>query len=241
MRHGTVESLSVDEGGFSAIASGARVLAKRVLLATGVVDKIPPIDGIKQGNLAARLRWCPICDGYEVIGREVGVVSDAHRGPEHALFLRTYTTRVTLLLNGGADQFSTDARRAMQTSSIRLIAEPILRIQAGAGAGLRVSLRNGEELHFDTLYPMLGSVAQGRLAATLGARCSEGELVVDEHQQTSIPGLYAAGDVVKALNQMSVGVGHAAVAATAIHNSLLSEDVREVMTRAALRSAPNEK
>ena len=77
----------------------------------------------------------------------------------------------------------------------------------------------GDVLNFDVLYPMLGSVAPDRLGTAFGARCCDGELVVDHHQQTSAAGLYAAGDVVQALNQMSVGVGHAAIAATAIHNS----------------------
>ena len=66
----------------------------------------------------------------------------------------------------------------------------------------------------------MSTAAAAQAAVPLGARCSDGELVVDAHQQTTVPGLYAAGDVVKALNQMSVGVGHAAIAATAIHNRL---------------------
>lgn len=220
VHQGTVASLAATETGFCAVAADTQVLAQRVLLATGVLDKVPPIEGINEAGVAARLRWCPICDGFEVIGQEVAVLSDASRGPGHASFLRTYTTRVTLIVDNGAEQLSEEARRAIQAAGIRLVDGPILRMQVETGGGLNVHLRNGAELHFDTLYPMLGSAAQDTLATALGARCSGGELLVDEHQQTSVPGLYAAGDVVKALNQMSVGVGHAAVAATAIHNSL---------------------
>lgn len=217
---GTVESLSAAMGGFVAVLGDSVVLAKRVLLATGVVDKAPSLEGLKEADLAGRLRWCPICDGFEVRGEDVGVYSDARRGPDHALFLRTYTSRVTLFIDGDIEQLSNDVRRAMQTSGVRVVEEPIARVQAGAGGGLNVQLRSGAELHFHTLYPMLGSITQDGLATALGAKCSGGELLVDERQQTSVPGLFAAGDVVKALNQMSVGVGHAAVAATAIHNSL---------------------
>ena len=82
-------------------------------------------------------------------------------------------------------------------------------------------MANGDELSFDTLYPMLGSNARTELAKSLGVTFeSDGELVVDTDQRTSVLGLYAAGDVVNALNQMSVGVAHAAIAATAIHNAL---------------------
>ena len=73
----------------------------------------------------------------------------------------------------------------------------------------------------DTVYPVLGGDAQSTLATALGARVDDnGELLVDDKQQTSVDGLYAIGDVVSALNQISVAVGHAAIAATAIHNRL---------------------
>ena len=84
---------------------------------------------------------------------------------------------------------------------------------------------------FETLYPVLGGSAQSSLAVALGARVDENdELIVDAKMQTSVDGLYAIGDIVSALNQISVAVGHAAIAATAIHNRLprnfreLSED-----------------
>ncbi|MEO6226424.1 MAG: FAD-dependent oxidoreductase, partial [Thermomonas sp.] len=74
---------------------------------------------------------------------------------------------------------------------------------------------------FDTLYPVLGSDAQSVLAVALGATVDDNqELLVDAHMQTNVPGLYAIGDVVSALNQISVAVGHAAIAAAAIHNRL---------------------
>ena len=72
----------------------------------------------------------------------------------------------------------------------------------------------------------LGTVAQSTLATSLGVQCdAHCELIVDEHQTTTVPGLYAAGDLVKALNQMSVGMAHATIAATAIHNKL-SDNLR---------------
>ncbi len=78
---------------------------------------------------------------------------------------------------------------------------------------------DGEVHRFDTLYSALGEKPRSKLALGLGARCNEdGQILVDEHRQTSVPGLYAAGDVVCALNQISVATGHAAVAATAIHH-----------------------
>ncbi|MCZ3222506.1 FAD-dependent oxidoreductase, partial [Acinetobacter baumannii] len=82
-----------------------------------------------------------------------------------------------------------------------------------------VRLANGLELQFDTLYAALGSSPRTRLASLLGAQLSEsGCVLTNAHQQTSVKGLYAVGDVVEGLDQISVAAGQAAIAATAIHN-----------------------
>ena len=84
-----------------------------------------------------------------------------------------------------------------------------------------VDFDRADSQDFDTLYPVLGADAQSDLATALGARVDGNrELIVDDQQQTSVDGLYAIGDIVSALNQISVAVGHAAIAATAIHNRL---------------------
>jgi thioredoxin reductase (NADPH) len=218
-RNGEVTGISTGGDGFLADVGGERIVARAVILATGVADKCPDMLDIRAATLSGRLRWCPICDGYDVADREVAVLSTGKEGASHSLFLRTYSSRVTLLVEPKNGELDDAQRHLVHAAGIRLVEEPIGRIDAGA-AGVFVHLKSGEELRFDSLYPMLGSDARDELGTRLGARCADGELVVDAHQQTSVPGLYAAGDVVKALNQMSVGIGHAAVAATAIHNFL---------------------
>ena len=97
----------------------------------------------------------------------------------------------------------------------------MLDIRCAPGQGVTVEMADGPALGFDTLYPALGLTHATQLATRLGARASaNGELEVDEHLQTTVPGLYAAGDVVVGLNQINVAAGHAAIAATAIHNRL---------------------
>jgi len=89
--------------------------------------------------------------------------------------------------------------------------------------GIELVTRNGDVHHFDIIYPNLGARVRSELATGLGAACDEqGALIVDDRQQTSVAGLYALGDVVTGLKQMSVAVGQAAQAATAVHNSLES-------------------
>jgi thioredoxin reductase (NADPH) len=89
------------------------------------------------------------------------------------------------------------------------------------GGSVRVAVEGGSAVELDALYPALGCRVRSELAISLGAECdSTGNLRVDAHQQTTVNFLYAAGDVVTDLHQLSVATGHAAIAATNIHNRL---------------------
>ena len=220
IQRGTVDGLSRSGEEFIADVQGQRIAAKTVLLATGVVDKCPDIANIPAATLNGCLRWCPICDGFEVSDQSVALLSTAKSGVAHALFLRTYTPRLTLFVDPESGTLDAVQRGSIEQAGIRLVEDRIEKIHVSGEQQVIVRLNGVTELCFDTLYPMLGTDARDALGANLGARCSDGELVVDADQQTSIPGLYAAGDVVKALNQMNIGTAHAAIAATAIHNKL---------------------
>ena len=107
-------------------------------------------------------------------------------------------------------------------SQIRVVRQPICLMQlAAAQSGVVLETADGASHAADAVYPMVGGAPRIQLLARLDVHTDGSNMLwVDEHQQTSIPGLYAAGDVVHALNQMSVGVAHAATAATVIHNRL---------------------
>lgn len=221
VRLGTVKALSRRDGVFIADIDDDPVVAATVVLASGVLDKRPEIADLREATLSGCVRWCPICDGYEVIDHDVALLASAAKGFEHALFLRTYTRRLTLFVQPGGDALDSEERRELERSGVRLIEEPVAQIRRLGERRIALRLASGEELSFDTLYPMLGCKPRTELAQGLGVRIgSDDELSVDADQRTSVAGLYAAGDVVNALNQMSVGVAHAAIAATAIHNDL---------------------
>ena len=96
-----------------------------------------------------------------------------------------------------------------------------LHIHVQPGEGVHVEMEDGRRLEFDVLYPALGLKHASGLAAGLGAEVqADGQLVVDDHLQTTVAGLYAAGDVAAGLNQIAVAYGHSAIATTAIHNNL---------------------
>ena len=195
----------------------APLLARRVLLATGAVDIEPNLPDHAEALKRGLIRYCPICDGYEARGKRVAVLGHGARGLGEAVFLaRSYTKDVTLLTLG--QPLAPDDEARAKEHGIRILTAAIdaLEIEGDRIAALRAG---GEEHRFDTLYSALGLKVRSDLALALGAEHDEtGSLVVDEHNRTTVPGLYAAGDVVRGLNQIVVAMGHAAVAATDIHN-----------------------
>lgn len=220
-RRGLVEGLSRADGVFVARLDGEELRARTVLLATGIVDKEPEMPRLREAIAAGCIRLCPICDGHEVIDRKVAVYGPLNATIGHAEFMRTFSEDVTLLVPRADAPAGAAERERLERSGVRFVPNAVCEIAFGDDGKAVVRLDDGREERFDTLYPSLGSRMRAELAVGLGATCTEeGDIRVDSHQQTSVPGLYAAGDVVSALNQLSVAVGHAAIAATAIHNRL---------------------
>ncbi len=196
---------------------GRRWRARHVLLATGVVDVMPAMDGLEAGIKRNAIRLCAICDGYEASDERIAVLAPADEAIQHALFLRSFSRDVTAIRSEPGAPSEECARLAADAGVTLLPPTTSMRCDA---TGCVVETEAGSE-RFDCLYPVLGSDAQSGLARALDARTdANGELEVDAQMQTSVEGLYAIGDVVNTLNQISVGVGHAALAATAIHNRL---------------------
>lgn len=219
---GKVETLAREGDGFLARLNGREVRPRAVLLATGVMDRHPALPGVERAIERAMVRICPICDGYEATDKAVAVIGDDDKGVREAAFLRTYSARVTLIHTGSPARL--EGREELDRLGIELICAPIDNVRL---EGDRVTALSwgGTFRAFDLVYSALGTSPNAGLADVLGARTGDdGRLFVDRRQQTSVGGLYAAGDVVRGLNQIAVASAEAAVAATAIHNALREAD-----------------
>jgi thioredoxin reductase (NADPH) len=215
---GRVTSLRKKGDTFVVSSSGSDVNARFILLATGLVDHCPPIEGHSAECPCEVVRFCPICDGYEAIDRRVGVMGDIKAGGKKALFLRTYTKDVSLFLTDETEDV--ELQEKLTKANVRIVGE-LQQVRQRTENTITVATQQGEIHEVDALYPALGCKVRSDLATRLGASSNEnGNLQVDEHQRTTIEGLYAAGDVVTDLHQLSVAFGHAAIAATDIHNRL---------------------
>lgn len=198
---------------------GNPMRARRVVLATGVNDVWPDLPEAAAALRDGVLRFCPVCDGFEAAGRPVAVLTRGASGVREAIYLRHFSDDVTVFLSDKEAVLSADELRQLQEASIA-VAQAHPHAFALCPGGVQVHF-GGEHRVFAALYSAFGVQVRSRLAIALGAASDTlGYLVVDAHQQTSVPGLYAAGDVASGLNQISVAVGAAAVAASAIHLSL---------------------
>ena len=223
LKSGVVDSLRrMDDGRFVATIDGEDVCASTVLLATGVIENKPPLAHLADAVKHGLIRTCPICDGYEAIGRRVAVLGAGEHAAAEALFLRTYCVKITLLLPaGGADALSETTLRSLQSAAVTITHVAVGAVSLDEHGVVVLEFEGGKIHRFDVIYSAFGATSQSQLANALQTRADpSGRLIVDEHQQTSVEGLFAAGDVVRGLNQISVADGEAAIAATAIHNRL---------------------
>lgn len=216
----TVTTLARDSDRFVAEIEGRSMRARTVLIATGVVDIEPALPNLPDAIRRGLIRHCPICDAFEVIDRRIAILGRGRHAVKEALFLRHYTPYVTLMLSDSEELKNADFVK-LRRAKVELILDPVAEVFTEGERLCGLRLETGKELSFDSIYSALGAVNRSELATALGATIEQdGRIIVNTHQRTSVPGLYAAGDVAQSLNQIAVAFAHAAIASTAIHNSL---------------------
>jgi thioredoxin reductase (NADPH) len=220
-----VTKLERDEAGlFTATWGSGTAVARSVLLATGLTNRRPPMDEELHDDALARglVRYCPICDGYEVTDKKVGVIGSDSHGVAEALFIRSFTADVTLIAPDKALQLKPEDSAKLKDAGIDCVDGPAQAV-AIASSCITVDTPEGHYT-FDSIYPALGSDTHTQLAEMVGADLSNDSCIkVDSHQRTSVPGLYAAGDVVVGLDQISHAMGEGGVAATTVRNDLCAK------------------
>jgi thioredoxin reductase (NADPH) len=206
---------------FTATWGSGCARSRSLLLATGVANRRPPMDEELHNEGLARglIRYCPICDGYEVTDKKVGVIGSDSHGVAEALFLRSYTADLTLIAPDKALRLKPEHNKALKDAGIECVDGPA---QAVAVSSDCIVVETAEGTYtFDSVYPALGSDTHIQLAEQMGANIAADRcIVVDRHMRTSVPGLYAAGDVVIGLDQIGHAMGQGGVAATTIRNDI---------------------
>lgn len=218
---GRVEAIKGKVGDFMASGQGFAMRSRTIMFASGTKNRRPELDDAthREALAAGQLRYCPVCDGFEATGQVIGVIGGGARGAAEAMFLKTFSDDITLITLGVCD-LNADERGDMQSAGIQIEEQPLTHLEFTAN-GVFVDLADGKRLRFDICYPALGSDSNIDVAKAIGVGSDDGCCIkVDSKQRTNIRGIYAAGDIVDALDQISVAMGHAAIAATTLHNDL---------------------
>jgi thioredoxin reductase len=201
--------------------------ARRLLLATGLRDLTPDCPGFRE-FYGSSVHHCPDCDGYEVKDKRVAVLGNGHNSAGFAANLLTWTEHVTLLSD--QKEISTADKAKLAHLNIAIRTEAVVGLEGDKRTKQleRVLFSQGEPLECDALFFNLGTEMATNFHETLGCRLDDdcGLLWVDRTQQTSVSGLYAAGDITPGSQLVVVAAAEGAMAAIHIHRSLIPEDRR---------------
>lgn len=225
IRSGDVQTIAADGDGWRLSGADIDMTARAVILATGVDNRCFDLPAAEhQAALdAGKLRYCPICDAFEATDQRIAVIGAETHGVAEALFLRTYSDRVALFTLVENELHEKD-RADLAAAGIQWDPRPVARYDF-AGDAVTLHFDGGDCVEVDTVYPALGSAPNVALFNQLGLRTDgDGCILTDAHQRLGLSGLYAAGDIVAGLDQISVAMGHAAIAATTLHNDLRQRD-----------------
>lgn len=204
--------------------------ARKIILAMGVRDRMPDIPDVEK-HIGHFVRFCPVCDGYEHSAKNMGIVGSGPSVARHALFLQTFSNRITIFLHGREAASLGRYRKTLDERGIAVCESRIERIAEGAKEegqtdyiGNGVCLEDGSYHELAVLYGALGCDLHLESVEHLNLEKDEdGYLIANINQETSVPGIYAAGDIVSQINQISVAFGQATIAAVRIHNALDDE------------------
>jgi thioredoxin reductase len=204
------------------VANGTEYRARRVIIAYGLRDTLPDITGAEE-LYGISLFHCADCDGPTIQDQDVGVVGWDRHAATLALYLLTWTSSVSLLFNGKPSDLSAEALDTLRDNGIAVHKERADRLRTDDDGRLcNIELEAGRVLPAQALFFHLGSQPRCDLAEQVGcARDDDGYLSVDRGQETTVPGLYAAGDITGHPHLASVAAAEGVRAALTIHRSLL--------------------
>jgi thioredoxin reductase (NADPH) len=229
IRPDTVVRMSgLEGGGFVAHTEDGRYGARVVILATGVLDHYPHFEGWEP-CVGVSLFWCITCDGYENRGRNILVVGHTDAAAGEAMQLLSLTGRITLLTNDESPAISDRFRRRLVGAGIPVIEDRIESVACADGGRIEiVRTRSGVQIPTEAVFSVQGASPETRLAEQLGVELApNGWIAVDTEQKTSVPGVYAAGDVTSIhSHQVTTAVHEGAQAASAANYYLYPPEAR---------------
>lgn len=202
--------------------NGTNYYSKKLLVATGLSDNLPDIEGFKE-FYGQSIFHCPYCDGWEVRDKKIGVYAKNKEGWELALALKGWTDHVTLYTDG-KNKVKPSQKEYLDANEIEVVTLPFLKLQGQEGQIEKIVFKNGEERDCDALFFVNGFTQQCNIAEAFGCNVTKkGVILTNRYQQTNIKGLYVAGDAAKDMHFVVVAAAEGAKAGVTINKELQKE------------------
>jgi thioredoxin reductase len=219
-----VDALCADSRFVTTLQSGERVRSRKLLIATGVRDRVPDIEGIA-GMYGRSVFHCPYCDGWEVRDMPLAIYGRGERGYGLSLEL-TGWSRDLVLTTDGPCELDERHRRRLQRAGIRLREDRVARLEGENGILRRIVFAEGEPLERRAMFFTTGQYQQSELAVKLGCEFNDkGTVRTGKYESTHLPGLFVCGDASRAVQWVVVAASEGAEAAFAINTDLIKEDL----------------
>jgi thioredoxin reductase len=224
IREGTVMAAGAIEGRYEIrLLDGERARARKLLLATGVVDRVPQIEGLDQ-FYGKSVHHCPYCDGWEYSDAPIAVYGSGHAGVGLALAMKTWTKDVVLCSNGPAKLSGRDRER-LAHHGIDIHEKCISRVEGTAGKLESIVFDDGSSISRRAIFFGTGNVQRSELPAAVGCHVThKGAVKTTRGQRSSVPGVWVCGDASEDTQYVIVAAAEGAKAAMAINKELQQED-----------------
>jgi thioredoxin reductase len=220
----TVLRIEAIDAGFRLTNSdGSSLEARRVLLATGVKDELPPLDGI-EALWGKSVFHCPYCDGFEIKDQAVAVYGVGDETLHLVMLLRNLTANLTLCISEGS-QLTPSQREKLARHGIQVVEQPIAALESDEGQLTAIRFADGTRLNFNAMFVRPKTTHRTTFAHDLGCQVNENDVVqVDLRGRTSVQGIYAAGDLSSPIRSVAVAVAQGAAAGYGINADLVNEN-----------------
>jgi thioredoxin reductase len=206
--------------------NGQRVGSRKIILATGVVDVLPDIPGFRE-LWGKNIHHCPYCHGWEVRDRPLAVYAQGELGYQFAVMIRHWSKDLVVCSNGDAP-FSNEQRQHLKHLHHEVIETPIQHLETGEDGLRAIIFRDGRRLEREHIFMRPPHQQRSPLASQLGCVMSDDGLYVkvDAKGETSVPGVYAAGDMAGQMHAVSQAVASGTLAGAMLNHALVFEDAK---------------
>jgi thioredoxin reductase len=219
-----VESATHSKGQFIVNDINGKVYqAKKLLVATGLKDKVPQIEGIEE-LYGKSVHHCPYCDGWENRDKSIAVYGKGNDGVGQAIAMKNWSSNITLYTDGAKGLRAEDIE-LLERNEVAYNTEKVVKLEGEKGQLKNIVTNGGKRHAHDAMFFSTGTEQQSDLGRQLGCEfTSDGVIKTRRLQQSNIPGLYVAGDAARDVQMVIVAAAEGAKAGVAINKELQEED-----------------